>query len=121
MPEAGDVRLAQVVRVEARARLERLVGDAGRPHAVEPVRPRPVNRAVPRVHAPDRELALERVRLDHADARRLVALLQILDLDQPALLRALAERAHELLLVVRDTRRGRLCELELAERVLQLL
>ena len=56
-----------------------------------------------------RQLALDRVRLDDPCVRLLVALLQVLDLDEPALLRAAAERPHELLLGVGDARGAGVC------------
>ena len=73
------------------------------------------------MHAPDRQLALERVGLDEADARELLTLLEIFDLDDAPLLGFVAERLDELLLVVCDARRRCLGELELAEGVLELL
>ncbi len=114
------MRLGQVVRVEALACLERGLREVGRAHPVEPVGARPVHRAVPGVHAPHRQLALERVRLHGSGRRSLVALLQVLDLDHHALLRRLGERPDELLLVVTDERGRRLGQLELAEGLLEL-
>ena len=54
-------------------------------HPVEPERALAVARAVPRVDVPVRQLALERVRLDQVRRRLLLALLQVLDLDEPPL------------------------------------
>ena len=80
---------SQVRGVEPVARFEALVREARRAHPVEPEGPRGVDGEIPGVDAPDRELALDRVRLDAPERRALVAVLQVLDLDDDALLRAL--------------------------------
>jgi hypothetical protein len=57
-------RAREVVRVEARPAARSARVSRRRAHPVEPVRARAVDRPVPRVHAPERQLALDRVRLD---------------------------------------------------------
>jgi hypothetical protein len=72
------------------------------------------------VHAPVRELPLEGVRLDGSLRPRLLAFLLVLDLDEAALADALGQRRDEVGFSVPRARPGRLCELELSERFLQL-
>src|SRR5438445_4608 len=113
-------RVAQTVGLEPRARLVRLVGEPGFPHPVEPEAPLGVARAVPRMNLPVWELALERVRLDEALRPGLLALLLVLDLDDPAVADRSAERRHELFLLGADMRLRGLRELELSEGLLEL-
>ena len=65
-------------------------------------------------------LAFELVRLDDPARRLLLAFLHVLDLDQAPVPDRVAERADEILLGPRDVGLGRLGELELAERLLEL-
>src|SRR5262249_30128521 len=104
-----------------RPRLERLIRDLRAAHAIEPEAALRVARAIPRVYAPVRQLALERIRLDDAPRPRLLALLLVLDFDEAALADPLRERCDEVRFGVAGARLGRLCELELAERLLELL
>src|SRR6266540_3650784 len=69
---------------------------------------------------PVRQLPLDHVWLDYPRRERLLALLLVFDLDEPALTDALAERADELFLGARGPRLGRLGKVELAERLLEL-
>jgi hypothetical protein len=112
--------VSELVRVEALAWLEVRALDPGAAHPVEPERALAVARAVPRVHVPVGQLALERVRLDEVRRDLLLAALQVVDLHQAPLAQAAAERADEVLLGPLHVRLGRLCELELAEGLLEL-
>src|SRR5213079_58590 len=67
----------------ALARHELLVLQPRAPHPVEPEGPLTVPGAVPRVHVPVRQLALHRIRLDQVGRGRLLALLQVVELDKP--------------------------------------
>ena len=69
---------------------------------------------------PVRQLPLERVRLDEPRRGRLVGLLLVLDLDEPAFADRLAERGHEVLLGLPHLGLRRLGEVELAEGLLEL-
>src|SRR5918995_5821022 len=60
------------------------------------------------------------MRLDDPRHRLLLALLEVLDLDQATGLNRVAEGTDEVFLRSRDVRLGRLGEFELAERLLQL-
>src|SRR5206468_10967122 len=113
VPDARSARVAELVRVEALARLEVPSLDPGAAHPVEPERTLGVARAVPRVDVPVRKPALERVRLDEVGRDLLLALLQVVDLDEAPLVRAVAERGDEVLLGARHLRLRRLGELEL--------
>ena len=73
------------------------------------------------MHAPVRQLSLERIRLDHPLRPGLLALLLVLDLDEPALTDALGQGGDEVRLGVDDLRVGSLRERELSEGLLQLL
>ena len=97
--DAYGPRVLEEVWVEALARLEPLVGEPGRAHPVEPERALAVGGPVPGVDDPVRQHALERVRLDQTLARRLLAFLQVVDRNHPALLDRLGQRCDELLLV----------------------
>src|SRR5438874_1329381 len=80
----------------------------------------PVPRAVPCVDVPVRQPALERVRLDKVRRGLLLALLQVVDLDQATLVGAAAQGRDEILLGALDVGLGGLDELELAEGLLEL-
>src|SRR2546423_14731023 len=68
----------------------------------------------------ERQPSLERVRLDEVRRGLLFAFLEVVDLDETALVGATAERGDEVLLGALDVRLGRLDELELAEGLLEL-
>src|SRR5207244_12112004 len=76
---------AEAMWVECGARIEALLGELRAAHAVEQEASLGIARAVTGVHAPVRELTLERVRLDDALRPSLFAFLLVLDLDEPAL------------------------------------
>src|SRR5204862_4735348 len=73
---------------------------------------------VPAVHIPPRQLPLEDMRLDRADAR-LSRGTRVLDLHEPTFLGRVAERANQLLLGRPGASPG-LGEVELSERLLEL-
>src|SRR5207244_7366438 len=110
----------ELMRLEAGAWLEPLVAQLRVPHPVETECALAVARAVPRVDVPVRKLALEVVRLDEPLRPRLLALLLVLDLDEVVVVDRVRERRDQLLLLGRDLRLGRLRQLELAERLLEL-
>src|SRR5207244_5598851 len=101
-------------RVEAELRQLRV------PHPVEAERPLALARAVPGVYVPMRELTLEVVRLDQALRPGLLALLLVLDLDEPVLVDRVREGRDQPLLLRGDLGLGGLGELELAEGLLEL-
>src|SRR5439155_14100352 len=114
-------RVAQPARLEAFPRLEPVAQQLRLAHAVEAEAPFAASGAVPRVHRPVRQLALENVRLDAPCRRRLLAFLLVLDLDEPPVADRSRERRDEVLLGVVAVRLGRLYESELAEGLLELL
>ena len=69
---------------------------------------------------PVRETALERVRLDEVCGDLVLAFLEVVDLDEPALAAPAAQGRDEILLGALDVWLRRLDELELAERLLEL-
>src|SRR5207247_6158045 len=113
-------RVAEAVRLQRRPRLEALVRQLRAAHPVEPEAAFGLARAVPRVHAPVRQFAFERVRLHDPRRPGLLAFLLVLDLNETPLADAFRERRDEVGLGV-AARRRRLRELELAERLLELL
>src|SRR5258705_9020877 len=117
----GRTPVPETVRVERAARLEAFLSQLGAAHPVEAEAPLGVARAVPRVHAPVRQLPLERVRLDDSLRPRLFALLLVLDLDESTLADAFGEGRDEVGFRFYDLRIGRLRELELSESLLELL
>src|ERR671939_1959943 len=108
------------MRLEAGPRLEPVLAQLRVPHPVEAEGPLALARAVPGVHVPVRELALEVVRLDEALRPGLLALLLILDLDEAVLADRVREGRDQPLFLVLDLGLGRLGQLELAERLLEL-
>src|SRR5207253_2908302 len=108
-------RITQSSRLEGRPRVEAVRGQPCGPHPVEPEAPLRVTRAVPRVDAPVRQLALERVRLDNALGPGLLAFLLVFDLDQAALADSFGQRRDEVGLDLAFLGPRRLGELELAE------
>ena len=72
------------------------------------------------MHAPVRQLALERVRLDDALRPGLLAFLLVLDLDETAVADSLGQGRDEVGLCFGDLRVRCLRELELAERLFEL-
>src|SRR5262245_30655648 len=119
--EPGGARVAEPRRLEALAGLEPLPRQLRAAHPVEPERPCPVARPVPRVDIPVRQLPFERVRLDEAGRRCRIGLLLVLDLDDLSLSHAAREGRDEVDLLGRDLRLGSLRELELPKRLLELL
>src|SRR6185312_11952284 len=117
--DARRARVREFLRHELRARLERLVEEVGALHAVDAEAALGVLRPVPAVRIPPGELALEGVRLDHADAR-LLADRGVLDLDEAVLGARTRERRDEVLLGCDRLPLGPLVDVELAERLLEL-
>src|SRR5438094_2667930 len=118
-----DLRGAGVAEspwLEGRTRIETLLRELRAAHPVEPEAALSVARAVPCMDPPVRQLALERVRFDDSLRPGLLALLLVLDLDQPALADPLGEGGNEIGLGVGDLRVRRLRQLELAEGLLEL-
>src|SRR5207244_4199513 len=119
-PHARQARVGEPVRLEVRARLERVVRQRRALHPVEPERPLALLRAIPGVDVPVRELALELVRLDDALGGFLLALLLVLDLDEAPLVDPARQRGDQALLGAARVWLRRLRELELAECLLEL-
>src|SRR3990170_1377312 len=121
MEKPRDAGVPKVGRIESVARLEARVRELRRAHAVEAERARGVDALVPCVHAPHRQLTLDRVRLDQTKRRAVVAFFEVLDLDDDALLRRLAQDLDERLLVRRVSRLGSPGEIEAAKGLLEFL
>src|SRR5204862_739594 len=120
VPDARGTGVAELVRVEALAGFEVRALDPGAAHAVEPERALGVPRPVPRVHVPVRQPPLERVRLDEVRRDLLLALFQVVDLDEAPLPETVGPPADEVLLGSLHLRLRRLRQLELAECLLEL-
>ena len=92
----------------------------GAAHAIEPEAALGVTAAIPRVHAPVRELPLQGVGLDDPLRPRLLALLLVFDLDEPPLSDSIRQGRDEISLGVPGARPRRLRQLELPERLFEL-
>src|SRR5204862_6444053 len=121
VPDLHRAGVAQPARLEAGPRLELLVLEARAAHPIQPEGALRLARPIPRVDVPVREPALDRVRLDQVLGGRFLALLQVVELDQPAVADALGERGDEILLSLAAVRLGRLRDGEFAARLLELL
>src|SRR5581483_1637326 len=108
-------------RLEVLAGDELLLRELRTAHTVAPQGALAVARAIPCVDVPPRQRALELVRLDEACRRLHVRFLLGLDLDETVLPHSARKRRDEILLARSDVRLRRLLELELPERLLQLL
>src|SRR5581483_12099220 len=119
--DARDERALELGGLELLAELELVVEERGAAHAVEAEAPLVVAGAVPGVHVPVRETALDRVRLDDVDGGDALLLLQILDLDEPAAADRVRQGRDEALGRLVGAGLGGLRQLELPEGLLELL
>src|SRR4029453_10898790 len=115
----GRADVAQLLRDELAARLELLREELGASHAVEAKASLGVARPIPAVDVPPGQLPLERMRLDHADAR-LLADGRVLDLHEPLLGDGARESGDELLFLAQRDAIGRRLDVELSERLREL-
>ena len=91
------------------------------PHPVEPEAALAVAGAIPGVDVPERQAPLEEVRLDGALRPGFLSFLLVLDLDEALPADCGRERLDQSRLRADEVRLGRLPELELPERLLELL
>src|SRR5205085_1959660 len=113
VPDLYRPGVAQTAGLEPFAGLELFGQHPRAPHPVEPKRALTVAGSVPGVHVPVGEAPLHRVGLDQVLRGRLLALLEIVELDQAALADSLRQCRDETLFVLADVRLGRLRQIEL--------